>query len=311
MKHSAIDRRTIPAGATFSTWAAGDGWKIRRLDWLQPDAAAACGSLLFANGRGDFIEKYVEPLAHWHETGWDVTSFDWRGQGRSRGTIVGGHLDDFDALVEDGRALMAAWQAEAKRPHVAIGHSMGGHLLLRILAEHRPALDAAVLVAPMIGINSAPLPPALARTIARSLASLGWGRVPVWRNPHRAARSPQRQTILTSCPERYADEGWWHEREPGYSLGAPSWGWLAAAYRSIARLTPEQLRGVTVPLLLLGSDRDRLVSPEAIRWAAGLLPRAELHIYPAAAHELLREADPVRLDALRRIDDFLQRRTQR
>jgi len=309
MKHSVIDRRAIPAEATFSTWAAGDGWKIRRLDWRQPNVARARGSLFFANGRGDFIEKYLEALAQWHAAGWNVTSFDWRGQGQSRGSIVGGHLDSFDALVEDGRALLEAWRAELPRPHVAVGHSMGGHLLLRVLAEHRPALDAAVLVAPMIGVNSAPLPPTVAQMIAQSAASFGWGRVPVWRNPERGRRSAQRQAILTSCPDRYADESWWYEREPGYSLGAPSWGWLDAAYRSIARLTPEQLASIDLPLLLLGSGGDRLVSVEAIRWAAGILPRAELHIYPDAAHELLREADPVRLDALRRIDDFLARHT--
>ena len=39
---------------------------------------------------------------------------------------------------------------------------MGGHLLLRTLVERRPALDAAVLVAPMIGVNSAPIPAWLA-----------------------------------------------------------------------------------------------------------------------------------------------------
>jgi lysophospholipase len=60
-----------------------------------------------------------------------------------------------------------------------------------------------------------------------------------------------------------------------------------------------------VPVLLIGTDRDRLVSPEAVRDAARWLPRAELKMYPDAAHEILREADPVRLDALATIDHFL------
>ena len=61
-------------------------------------------------------------------------------------------------------------------------------------------------------------------------------------------------------------------------------------------------------MLLLGAERDRLVSPEAIRRVAGELPDAELEIYPDAGHEILREADPVRLAALARIDAFLDRR---
>lgn len=304
MNHEPMNRRALPEDATISTWAAGDGWKVRRLDWLQPAAATVRGSLIFFNGRGDFIEKYLEPLAHWYGEGWNVASFDWRSQGDSRGDIRNGHLDSFDALVEDGAGLLGAWMAETPGPHVAVGHSMGGHLLLRVIAEHEPALDAAVLVAPMIGINSAPLPPVLAQMIAQSFSAFGWSRMPVWRGG--AARSSDlRRGILTSCPDRYTDEYWWYEQQPGYLLGSPTWGWLSAAYRSIDRLRPELLGRMRLPFLILGTDRDRLVSPSAIRWAAGLLPQAELHMYPSAGHEILREADPVRVDAMRRIDEFL------
>lgn len=305
MKLTGIDRRAHPPHASFSVWHSGDNWPIRRMDWLQPEGAAARGSLLFAGGRGDFIEKYLEPLGHWHAQGWNVTSFDWRSQGESRGDIRGGHLDSFDQVAADGAGLVADW-LKGEGPHVAIGHSMGGHLLLRILAEHRPPLDAAVLVAPMIGINSAPLPPWLAQWVAQSLTLFGWGRVPIWRRmDDKLAEGPTRRKILTSCPDRYADELWWFQQRPGFSLGPPSWGWLAAAYRSIAMLTPERLRSVETPVLLLGTEHDRLVSASAIRWAAGLLPKAELTMFLDSGHEILREVDRVRLKALDRIDAFL------
>lgn len=300
------DRRTHPPGAAFSYWRAADGWPIRRMDWLQPTGSAVRGSLIFAGGRGDFIEKYLEALGYWHGRGWNVTSFDWRGQGESRGDIVGGHLDSFEPLVEDGAALIADWLERTPGPHGAIAHSMGGHLLLRILAELHPPLAAAVLVAPMICVNASPIPPWLGRIAARVLAGLGLSRRRAWKENERPGlRRSLRQTYLTGSPERYADELWWHSRHPGFALGPPSWGWMDAAFRSIARLTPEALAGVDLPVLLLGTDRDRLVSPTAIRRAASLLPRAELLMFPAAAHELLRESDPVRLAALDRIDTFL------
>jgi lysophospholipase len=304
-----FDRRAIPAGASLSTWTAPDGWAIRRLDWPQPVGAAARGSLLFAGGRGDFIEKYLEAAAHWHGRGWNVLTFDWRGQGGSRGPIEGGHYDSFDPVVADLDALLAGWTGDGPGPHVAIGHSMGGHILLRVLAERRPALDAAVLVAPMIGINSAPVPSFAAAATATTMNAIGMGRHPAW--PQGDAPAPAgstRQAILTGCPERYADELWWWEREPGFNLRAPSWGWLKAAYESIARLTPERLAGVAVPVLLLCADRDRLVSADAIRAAAGMLPDAELVSFPEAAHEILRDTDPVRRSAFAAIDAFLERR---
>ena len=50
----------------FTTGRAPDGGRCRRMDWPQPAGAKARGSLLFAGGRGDFIEKYLEAYAHWH-----------------------------------------------------------------------------------------------------------------------------------------------------------------------------------------------------------------------------------------------------
>lgn len=119
-----------------------------------------------------------------------------------------------------------------------------------------------------------------------------------------------RQTLLTGCRDRYEDELWWWEKQPSFNLGPPTWGWLKAAYASSAALTPSRLAGVTIPVLLVATDRDRLVSPAAIRRAAALLPNAELAMFDSA-HEILRETDEVRLKALERIDSFLDRHAGR
>ena len=150
-----------------------DGWTYRRMDWPQPSGAAPRGSLLFAGGRGDFIEKYLEAYHHWHRRGWNVAAFDWRGQGASQGGGKGAGQTSFDLLIDDLEALLADWRASHSGPHVAVAHSMGGHMLLRTLAERRPALDAAVLVAPMIRVNSAPLSPGLAPWITDFMCLVG------------------------------------------------------------------------------------------------------------------------------------------
>jgi lysophospholipase len=311
MARTPFDRRAIPPGASFSTWTAPDGWICRRLDW--PSEQSGRGAMIFAGGRGDFIEKHFEAIAYWRSRGWNVTAFDWRGQGGSRGTILRGHYDDFDPLVADLAALIAdTKKAAPASPLVAIAHSMGGHVLLRILAERAPALDAAVLVAPMVQVNSAPIPAKAASAIASLMVALGLGRLPVWR-----ARTPppavgsRRQTYLTGSRDRYEDETWWWEREPGFNLGAPSWGWLKAAYASSRRLGRDSLASVRIPVLLLGAEHDRLVSAAAIREAAAALPDSELAMFADSGHEILREADPVRERAMARIDSFLDARAPR
>lgn len=306
MSLPSFDRRARPEGAAFSDWRAPDGWLHRRIDWPQPPGRTPRGTLLFAGGRGDFIEKYLEAMAHWHGHGWTVAGFDWRGQGASRGDIAGGHLESLDVLVDDLAAIVAELAARREAPLVIVGHSMGGHVLLRALAEGRARPDAAVLVAPMLMVNSAPLPPWAASSTAAFLTTSGRGRQPVWRpqNPPAPVGS-SRQTYLTGCRDRYEDELWWWEREPGFNLGAPSWGWLDAAFRSCARLTDERLRKVDTPLLLLGTEADRLVSAAAIRRAAALLPNARLNMFERAGHEILREEDAIRLAAHAAIDGFL------
>jgi len=308
MVNDLTGRRVHPKGAVFRAWAAPDGMALRRMDWPAGGRRKSRGSLLFTNGRGDFIEKYLEAFAHWHAAGWHVTSFDWRGQGGSQveGADAAAAVSNFDAMVEDLTALIADWRAAGPGPHVAIAHSMGGHMLLRTLAEHRPALDAAVLIAPMIEVNSAPIPSRLAPDIADTIYHLGLGGLPIWASPPAFnAVGGRRQRNLTASRERYEDELWWWAQQPAFDLGLPNWSWIRAAFRSGAAFTRERLAQVRLPILLLGTEHDRLVSAAAIRRVAAELPCAELEMMDDAAHEILREADPVRLRALARIDAFL------
>ncbi|HET9640089.1 MAG TPA: alpha/beta hydrolase [Allosphingosinicella sp.] len=312
MASKAFDRRSIPATARFGEWKAADGWTCRTLERRHEEGTEIRGSLLFAGGRGDFIEKYLEAHDHWHRRGWNVTAFDWRGQGASQGDRPGGHLDSFETLVRDLAELIETWRAASPGPHVVVAHSMGGHVLLRTLAERHPPVDAAVLVAPMLMINSGPLPPFAAQWLASTASTFGWAGQPAWQQPSRPQPAGSlRQTYLTGSRDRYSDELWWWEKQPRFNLGAPSWGWLRAAFASCAALTPARLAGVETPVLLIGTERDRLVSPAAIRRAASQLPRSELLMFDDAGHEILREADPIRLKALAAIDAFLDRHAAR
>src|ERR1044072_3635191 len=132
---AAFDRRAIPSDARIHQWTAPDGWPLRRFAW--PAGGAPRGSILFQGGRGDIFEKYLESFAHWHAAGWNITSFDWRGQGGSGRLTAArncGHIADYADYVRDLRDFWQGWAAAHPGPRVAIGHSMGGHLVLRGLA---------------------------------------------------------------------------------------------------------------------------------------------------------------------------------
>jgi lysophospholipase len=312
---SAFDGRSIPAHAREEAWRAPDGHLIRRIDW--PQAGPARGAILFAPGRADFYEKHLAVLHEWHAAGWHVTALDWRGQamsGRLGADDVTGHVDDFAPWVADFGAFWEAWRTEVAGPHVVIGHSMGGHLALRAAAERRIVPDALVLVAPMLGLNPGWIPSALLHPVGCLVAAIGDRRRPAWkwqRGP--LPLSSLRMQLLTHDEVRYADEDWWYEQRPDLVVGPPSWGWIVAALRSIRGLERRGvLEGLDLPVLILATRADRLVSWRAVRRAAGRLPRAELMAFgPEARHEILREAPVVRERAMRAVADFLDHAAQR
>jgi lysophospholipase len=307
-----FDRRAIPPGAVESRWAAPDGHSIRRIEWPEPDGAPR-GSLLFMPGRGDSYEKYLETLEHWRSEGWRVTAADWRGQagsGRLGADEVTGHIDDFGSWIGDLAALWRDWARGRDGPLVLAAHSMGAHLALRALAGRLldPVPAALVMIAPMLDVLPEGVPLPLRRGHARAMCAIGDPRRPAWKWSERPGELPAfRQALLTHDTERYSDELWWREKRPELVMGPGSWGWVRGALASIRELArPGVLEAIDLPVFIVATRADRLVGAKAIARAEARLPHCRtLWFGPEAAHEILREADPMRALALSAIDDFL------
>lgn len=294
---------------------AGDGHQIRRIDWPGASRGAgepARGSILFLPGRGDAYEKYLETLEEWHRAGWRVTAADWRGQagsGRLGSDAVTGHVGDFSHWLDDLAQLWRAWREQTPGPHVLAGHSMGGHLALRAVAEQLVDPAALVLSAPMLGFIG-PLPVVLVHGVARLMTRLGDPARPAWKWSEKPGEIPAgRIHLLTHDEDRYADELWWREHRPELVMGPGSWRWVERAYASMRALfAPGRLEGVQTPVLILAARNDKLVDIGAIERAASRLPKAELLAFGEEAHhEVLREVDAVRGRAMGAIADFLDR----
>lgn len=306
-----INRRAIPAEAKETWWSAADRWQLRRIDWAAPEKAR--GSLLFLPGRGDHYEKYLETLAQFSRNGWRVTAIDWRGQGGSGRFLENphiGHVDDFSTWIADLKAFWPVWNAEGSGPHVVVAHSMGGHLLMRALVEKAIDPVAVAMSAPMLGIQTMGLPYALHHSIARILGALGDSARAAWKEGEKPG-SPLnvREKILTHDDDRYQDELYWWTARPEVKLGPPSWHWVERAIASTRQLNaPGVLEAVTAPMLLMATTADKLVDTNRIIRDAKRLPHAELLLFgKEAAHELLREADPVRDRCMAAMAEFFDR----
>lgn len=295
-----LRRHRLPDAAEQSHVLMPDGWPVRVVHLPQRDK----GHILILTGRADFAEKYAEVLHDLADAGWGATIFDWRGQGLSRRvgkTPQHGASPGFPVWLRDLASMIEWASARSDGPLVAMAHSMGGHLLLRHLAAGGGGVARAVLLAPMIGLNVQPVGPGIGRWLAGVQVVRGKGDDYVWGGgPWQPGRpGEQRQRWLTSDIERFRDESWWIGTYPALALGSVTWGWLDDAFASIDALTaPGAAEAIATPVQFQIPARDGLVDCAATRRLAARIPGAQLIEYADGAHELLREADPLRQQVL-------------
>ena len=269
--------------------------RLRAVTW--PRAEASRGTVLLFQGRTEYVEKYSDAARELGARGFATAAIDWRGQGLSprpeRDPRVG-HVSDFKAFQHDVDALLEHCAATGlPRPWTLLAHSMGGLIGLETLRA-RMDLRRAAFSAPMWGL---PLPPhrrLLGWGASAGAAMLGLGEVaaPASGKVADPAAAPFEDNLLTTDPAMFA----WMKRQisvhPELSLGAPSLGWVWAAFREMHRLAREAAPDVPC-LTFLGSE-EAIVSADAIHVRMGSWAQGRLEIVEGARHEVLMEGPAVR-----------------
>ncbi|MFY8094127.1 MAG: alpha/beta fold hydrolase [Niveispirillum sp.] len=292
-----------------------DGTRLRLSRWQPPIAPAPdAPTMLVLPGRAAQVERYSELAVDLTARGLHVLSLDWRGQGGSSRLLpdpLVGHAVDFDAYLDDLDAALAHWRDQVTGPLLALGHSMGGHILLRYIAERPHTFAGVIACAPMLAVNTAPMPEWLAIRLARLAVKGGCAaqyaplQGPRWvRNP-----LPFAGNRLTSDPRRFSMMQQVMERNPSVALGGASWGWLDGAFSSMRHFfEQDRLEDVHVPILILSARADRIVRADSHDLAARRLPNCTLVPLAQGQHELLIETDAVRNKVLATIDHFLNQK---
>ena len=164
-----------------------------------------------------------------------------------------------------------------------------------------------------LGTGEAGQGAALGERLARFLGGVGNSARPAWKSNERPYTTDTRESLLTHDTDRYHDEIFWQQANPGNVTGPPSWKWVIEAFRSTRELrTNPALRRMDVPVLALIAEHDGLVDAKAALAQVGKLPDARIVRFgKESAHEILREADKVRNRAIGEIDLFLEARARR
>lgn len=110
--------------------------------WYVP-APTARGTILFCHGNGGNMSYYAPQVKIFHDLGWNVLLFDYRGYGRSEGspTEEGTYLDAEAArayLMARPDTVAAAKPGEPPPEPVILGRSMGGAVAAWLAEKHPP-----------------------------------------------------------------------------------------------------------------------------------------------------------------------------
>lgn len=298
----------IPEGASVRGVETRDGRSLRVASFPCPEAAK--GTIALIQGRAEFIEKYFETANDLRRRGFNVVTFDWRGQGGSERELADprkGHVDDFahyqrdlETVVE--KVLRPDWPG----PWYALAHSMGAAVLLEESHFGRSAFSRLVLTAPMIEVHGLAWPRG-ARLLADTLDMVGLGGMfrPLG-GISSIMETPFVGNRLTTDPVRFARNAAILRAAPQLAIGDPTIGWVNAAFRQMRRFeAPDYMLRARTPTLIVTSGRDEIVETRATERFAQRADLVTLINVPGARHEIMQESDAFRVLFWRAFDAFI------
>jgi alpha-beta hydrolase superfamily lysophospholipase len=240
----------------------------------------ACGLVLLVHGLGEHIGRYAALAARLNRAHWDVAGYDHRGHGASGGPR--GAIAQADSLLDDLGVVIDALRHEASRPLVLLGHSLGGLIAARFVAEGLAAqratwwrpVDALVLSSPALDPGMSGMQRLLLSVLGPLAPQLAIsnGLKPAW-----ISRDP-------AVVRAYVDDPLVHDRVTPQVVR-----FIVDAGERVRASAPRW----DVPTLLMWAGADRCVAPSGSAEFAATAPRERLThtCYPQMAHEIFNEPE--------------------
>lgn len=303
-----IAENPAPPGVIVASIATHDKVNLRVARWR---CEGPCfGTVAILPGRAEFIEKYFEVIAELLERRLDVVVLDWRGQGLSDRLLSNrrkGHVGHFRAYARDLDALRTkVLEPYCRPPWFALGHSMGGAILLADARTGRSAFERIVVTAPMIGIRDLRFPRA-GRALVSALTMLGFGASFApggGGNPYMSRGFAD--NVLTSDPNRFQRIAATIAAAPDLAVGDPTIGWVNAALSLMRRFEDVEFpRRTLTPILIAAAGADRLCDTAAIESFGSRLKAGRVITIPYSRHEILIERDAIREQFWAAFDAFI------
>lgn len=222
----------------------------------------------FVHGLGDHGGRFRSLAKHFASLNIASVVIDQYGNGRSGGKR--GCVESYDELLaEVSRTVELAQHLWPNLPVFLYGHSMGGNLVTNYLLRNKqPQVEAAVVSAPLF--HPVQPPPAWFVRIARILAKAF---------PNLRIGAPIKAEYLSRIEneqQAFLNDPWMHQQ---VSLR------LGAALLDSGQWAIDHASSLSVPILLIHGEDDKICCPKASANFAQRTQRCELMTWPEMRHE--------------------------
>jgi len=289
----------LASGERFS-FPSADG--RTRLQAIRFSHRRPRGTIVVINGSTESWLKYGELFHDLFLQGYNIASYDHRGQGLSPHLVASNaqvaQIDDFGLYAADLDLFVKRQVATGKGGCLYLfAHSMGGAVAIDYLQHYSSPFRAVVLSAPMLKIRTAPYPEWFASIVMKTLVTCRMGDHYAPGKHDRDPTEPFKDNKITSSRVRWQETKRVWDEHPEAVLGGPSVMWVNQALEETSKI-PNPVGPVTTPTLILeaGSD-DFVINPSADELQR-LFRSPRIVYFEGSKHEILMERDLIRDKAI-------------
>lgn len=264
-------------------------------------------SIVIVPGRSEPAIKYAELIYDLKDSGFDFFILDHQGQGESTRRLPDshkGHVEEFKHYVNDfeyfiNQVVMS--KSPSNNPVYLIAHSMGGAITTHYMSQHPGVFKKAVLVAPMMEMNTAPYSETTALYYSKLLVSTGKGNdyAPDY-GPYKPEEDTFEKNFYTHSEARFNISKFIFTNWTSLTVGGPTARWVHESLKATKNI--DKLN-VAIPIMIFQSGLDQVVKPGRQNSFCKKGKCEIIHI-PDAHHEILMEKDLIRDEVLSNIKSF-------
>lgn len=299
----------IPADVVTDLVTTPDGAQIRFARWKAVTRPCK-GTVILLHGRAEYIEKMFETVVNLQNMGFDVLTFDWRGQGGSSRLLKDprrGYIDSFDQyLVDLDTIIEEVALPDCTGPYYILGHSTGSLVALLAAPQFGNRIRRMVLCAPLLKLGNLSFSQNTLKYLSGLLTTIGLGEVYMAGGASPQESRPFVGNKLTSDLDRFNRSQTFASENAELTIGGPTASWLFAAIKAMEQLgEPEFYGQITIPTLLISAGMDQVVNPQAVEELGQRLRSGSTLTVDSARHELLHERDIYREQVLSAFETFV------